>query len=274
MIIVSRDEPGPVEQADVFRALSGRDIVGLVVTADCDLARGKTWGTLHWVPVVSARSYALSSFGVDTLLKSVATEQEALIAAANQLALAPSEPALEDALSAGSVDALVELLGSLQGFSRERIQLLVDMKELLATLPARHSQWNEQTIANVEAMLVRGAVQRGSSRKKLAERLASRLSSPAGDVFLIPQAFAGVAQPAVVLLRFLQTCELVDVAPTIGVARTRGAPYYRVARMLPPYRYDLTRRFAAVFADIGLPDEYDTERKKVAANLKLSWENE
>lgn len=71
------------------------------------------------------------------------------------------------------------------------------------------------------------------------------------------------------LLRFLRETEHASIATQAGLAASGGCAFYRVGTLLPPYRYDMTRRLGAVFSDIGLPENYNLRRQECAKRLAV-----
>lgn len=268
---VTIDSEDEIRQANIFKACEPDDhTVGIVVTADCDLARRKAWDTLTWVPAIPATSYTAAALLFEEARALLSEHRSLVCTAIAQLRTSNKLKMLDRELLEGQIANIEDLSDLIQQPCPAELAndhaLLRDCSAVIEASPPRHGHWSNADIDQLFSAAKRLATRLQRSVNKIVERARSKLTSPPGDVFLLPE-LDGV--PYVVLLRFLREMKTSEVAPTIGIARTRGSPFYRFATLNSPYRYELTRRLGAVFSDIGLPDIY-TERTKAMAQTLSS----
>ena len=240
-----------LSQGDVIVWETAQDFqskAAVVVTADCDLAKGKHWGRITVVPLVPVENY-LEEVYLPKQLALLEGDLATLFAKA-------VHQALEVGVPPPSVDAL----------------------ESLVSLDALPSPWDVSTQAKEAHVLlrhVRGFAKSMTSAKALdgalrlrdpkvkalsASKIGTFLGNPPGDCMVLPQ-FPGLAPGLhVAFLRAIREVRDQDIATKTSEAEPNRAK--RIGRLVPVLRYRLTQMLAQVFSDIGLPDNYEIKLKE------------
>jgi hypothetical protein len=237
----------PLRQGDVLRWPKNTaflEMAGVVVTADCDLARGKHWGRLSVVPV-----FALGDYVEELLAPKLLSKNEQRI-----------------------VQHLARSIGrglALAGGERpsvEAIELLISNHDLPPALAAdasihtlhraiRQGRGWEKYDTNINCLDAALRILNPQLANQLRESIRNNLSSLPGDVMQIPKSEHLPFDPPVAWLRVLR--EVRDDAIALRMSEADSAGGIRVGRLSPVVRYRLTQMLAQVFSDIGLPESFE-----------------
>ncbi len=219
----------------------------VVVTADCDLAKGKHWGRITVVPLVPVGNY-LEEVYLPKQLALLEKELAALFAEAVHQALeVKADPPSDDALeSLVSLDALPSTLDT-----------SARAKQAHALL--RHARGLTKSMTSAKALDDALRLRNPGVKALSASRIGTFLEKPPGDCMVLPQ-LPGLAPGLhVAFLRAMREVRDRDIATkTSEVAPNRAK---RIGRLVPVLRYRLTQMLAQVFSDIGLPDDYEATLK-------------
>jgi len=264
-----RDRSEPLRQGDIFawKADTSYDPwrrFGVLVTADCDFARSKHRDILTYCPILRFNDF-LSTFwlpadtgkAIDKLAKSVS---DRLTPARRQYRPqfdAPVNPSLLPAwLRRRGVSGVLDDIGIPEGERGSLSEPLQILLELLMSITAADTRVRLMALAKARLLTP------SPSEEKMDKMLASiwkdyedRIHSLPGDLFFLNALSPNEQVGYVVYLR-----RLGEIAPNAIATRpieegARGA--VRISRLGTPYRYRLTQKPAAVFADIGLPTDYE-----------------
>lgn len=239
-----------LSQGDVIVWEESQDFqskAAVVVTADCDLAKGKHWGRITVVPMVPVAHYMeevylpkqLALQGPD-LYKMFAKEVHRELQATEEDP--PSDDALESLLS---LEALPASLNA------------SDLPKLHALL--RHARGLTKSMTSAEALDNSLRLLNPNVKALSASRIRTFLDKPPGDCMVLPHLPGLDPGLTVAFLRAMREVRDQDIATkTSEMAKNRAK---RIGRLVPVLRYRLTQMLAQVFSDIGLPDEYEVKLK-------------
>lgn len=240
----------PVQQGDFLHWKTHPDPLyrnSVVVTADCDLARGKHWGKVTVVPVLSVAEYA-EMLVAPRILESLRDRLKSTLLQNLKRATKPQVEPGETTLDANAV-----LLD--ERFS-ETWRDAPDVARCCRVLRDVHGY---QQYASAKECLKDALLALGYAEEELAVRVASQISSPPGDSLVIPTPPSIGFTFGVAWLRALRevrdneiVTKLSDWSPGRGM---------RVARLGPVFRHRMTQKLAQMFSDIGLPDDFEQELK-------------
>lgn len=279
---VAVDSTQPLRQGDIFARTSDPQCqpFGIVVTNDCDIVRDKAWRLLTWVPIVPATSYLASRWAYEELGRlstALKTTLLSAVKAAREKRSAPplSADALDSWLRRLTQSTLADPFALGDDVAAERrlhaqfdrhAEALASFHALLERLPPRHEPWPPEIITQVfETLHLLKVVNTATFKhESLTREIQNALASHPEDVFPLFSVLDSDPDGHVVLLRFLREVDQTTIGLQAGDAIQRGLQYHRVAKLVSPYVYDLTRRLGAVFSDIGLPQPY-TDHKKASA---------
>lgn len=253
-----------LEQLESDSSLSQGDVIlwdqaqdfqskaAVVVTADCDLAKGKHWGRITVVPLIPIKNYLEEIY----LPKQLALQEGELaglfakeVQQALQVDVLPSEDALEPLVSLDDLPVPIN--------TSDRARLVHAL--LRQTRGLTKSMSSAQALD--EALRLRSPDVKALS----ASRIGTFLDKPPGDCMLLPQLSGLDSGLHVAFLRAMREVRDRDIATkTSEVVPGRAK---RIGRFVPVLRYRLTQMLAQVFSDIGLPDQYEIMLKEQRTNF-------
>jgi hypothetical protein len=237
----------PLQQGDVIlwpHASGFLETSGIVVTADCDLARAKHWGRISVVPVFAVHTYVEELLAPKILTKHQPRLMQHFGKAignllANQSGEAPSLDALEQLLGAAHLPVSLAADGQISAIHQILRQL---------------GGWQKYE-SNLECLSSTFAILNLGGNEGMQNNIRSALVTLPGDVMPIPH-FSGL--PFDVSVAWLR---VVREIPEKGIVRKMSdmaaASGIRVGRLSPVVRYRLTQMLAQVFSDIGLPEHHE-----------------
>lgn len=269
-------DASPLRQGDVFEWLTRKDAdpfrqFGVIVTADCDLARAKHQGIISCVPILPLRDY-FRMFHLPRRVKSslsqVGDELVAVVRKAQERMPEFPEPMSKDAalgwVLRETPEGIAKALVIRDEKSVARVSALVDdYKALSASADEGSFQLQLEALAGFRART------RGSIAAKALGEIVGELAQVAetlpGDAFFIGNVADGEGLGHVAYLRMVR--EIQQEAIAIRATELASASAKRVSRMCSPYLYRMTQQLADVFAAIGLPTEYEEQRRSIARSL-------
>lgn len=268
----------PVRQGDVLVSRDPQsgalDEVCLVITADCDISKGKFGRQLACLRVLTVKDYVAKIWAqrkLDKLTKeetkklraqlakwhSMATGKESTLSemAARTWIARVEPPAICDALAVpddGSRKKFLSVLGSY----RDAFGGLDGAGDPLTKLVTFKS-----TLGRTDLNTCRLQTLQQAQQEPLPE-----------DVFLLPALPLAADTPCVVMLR-----EIVGVSSDAVCFRATDATssdsFLRVCRLQPTYKYAVSQAFGILYSRIGLPDEYENRCREVVAGIaSFEWE--
>jgi len=252
MRIEHTDSANQIKQGDFLHWKGATDPFhryAIVVTADCDLSRGKHWGRITVVPVLSVEDYC-THLVAPRILESLKARLTKTLGEEIAIAQrAPSQSANREVASA----ELILLDDEFEAHWTDHPQIVKCCRVLRDIQGAQH-------YSNARDCLKDGLEVLGYNSAALAERVASSLSSPPGDVLFIPAPSILGLDFGVAWLRVVR--EVSDAQLVKKLSEWSPGKAMRVARLGPIFRYRLTQRLAQVFSDIGLPEDYEADLKQ------------
>ncbi|WP_421178615.1 hypothetical protein [Aeromonas enteropelogenes] len=241
----------PLSQGDIILwrdSSASFEKLGIVVTADCDLARNKHWGRVSVVPVLSIDKYFSDLFIPNQLGilegKLIEKFKEHIKHAINENGEDPDKSLISSLIG---LDALPEeILTKGNGKLQELHEVIRESQDL--------SKCND--IMKTYEKALRNLNPKASS----IDRISSFLNSPPGDCMILPP-FSGLESvPHVAYIRMLREIDETNIALKNSDSSTEKGQ--RIGRLMPEIKYRLTQMLAQVFSDIGLPEEYEDLLKK------------
>lgn len=237
-----------LSQGDVIMWSGQRDYMdnaAIVVTADCDLAKGKHWGRVTVVPLIPAPGY-FDQIYLPKQLENLESELLPLFGRAVRSSMAdagdelPTQQVLETLLGLHVLPA-----------SLAKIDNAVKLHSVI-----RRSRGLEK-MESVAATLDQALLLRNPKAKSLSvEKIQTFLDKPPGDCMILPGMEGLHPVIHVAFLRVMRELRDEDIAlKTSQMSEGKGQ---RIGRLAPVVRYRLTQMLAQVFSDIGLPDSYET----------------
>lgn len=220
----------------------------VVVTADCDLAKGKHWGRITVVPLVPVENYLEEVY----LPKQLALLEEDLATLfakeVHQVLDATADPPSGDALeSLVSLDVLPLVLGNSDRAKQAHALL-------------RHARGLTKSMTSAQALDEALRLRSPGVKALSASRIGTFLEKPPGDCMVLPQIPGLDPGLHIAFLRAMREVRDRDIATKTSEVAPNHAR--RIGRLVPVLRYRLTQMLAQVFSDIGLPDDYEAMLKQ------------
>lgn len=223
----------------------------VVVTGDCDLARGKHWGKITVVPVMSIDDYA-HHLAMPRILEAWKGRLNKKLAE-----LIASIRRHDDAVGVASPEDSKNL--DLLILDERFEETWSDSPPIISCCRVLRDLMGAHHFATAKECLTEAGKVLGLAPGELGERVANALANPPGDVIFIPTPESLGFEFGVAWLRVLREVEAANVATKLSQLRQGNA--MRVARLGPVFRYRLTQCLGQVFSDIGLPADYESELK-------------
>lgn len=248
-----------IRQGDVIRridATNGAVTWGVIVTADCDIARRKAGERYTWLEIVSIKAYLEGAWAEDQLRQMI--KKQAKISAEaisgkirkQKLSLDPLQPeSLSKWLSTTTAD---EVLAA--------VSKTVDPKQL-AALQALRLAYGYGTNANALSRFTEASKLLGRTEKNLQDLIREALNSGGGfpDFFVLPELPNTPGLGFVVLLRAVSSLTSGNLFFTEMDARISGKPgeFHRIGRFSDGLRFAITQKLAFLFSRIGMPTTFE-----------------
>jgi hypothetical protein len=261
----------PLRQGDVFQWIDHHNRrpwmnMGIVITADCDIAQKKTYGRLSYIPVISMEDY-LWHFWRPAKFEQIFNDYRMKATKRINTYLQKVDPArkgvTEDAATAWIQRSGAEGLPQEIGI-KDKGQVK-DLQKIIEEFIKIHSLMNTE---EPDMSLLKGCyclknkkAEAHSEPKELALEVQSTIASLPGDIFFLSCVPNCADQGVFAMLRYISQCPVEDIGLTPEEVRFGSAKAKRVARISAPYKYALTQNLAKVFSDIGLPDKYKARLK-------------
>jgi hypothetical protein len=283
---VAVDARSDLQQGDIVEfespVDSGPDILrrwGIIVTADCDLARHKHRGYLSYVPILTVDDY-VSEFLLPKLVEDFLDQRQRGLSKMFrefEKRLGPqhdelSDRALKSWAEAGKVNEIAQFLQLTKAIEIEKMNRPI--AEIRLCLDAKAMSRVDERLT----CLLQLFAARKSPMQALKEEIDKRLLNLPGDAFFLRRLPSGLsAEPEadggyIVYLRLIREIQMNHLAKSYRGTANPLIVATRVGRLGVPYVYRLTQQLAEVFAAIGLPDEYDKERKQISYTLtRAEW---
>lgn len=275
VIKFTKQEPPPPPQS----ALNWSAHLGVIVTANCDLAHRKHGGILSYVPLVPLNVYA-------SLLTIPRIGESAGEGAMSRL---------RDSLPVGRGWPTFERLQEMLWDGRPPDQLrpylptdtrAEDVEKALREVDAcmrwekRHEaahNWQEilESLADLLQDVRTARKQKpGSRAENVQSELRSRIhKSLPGDALFFSSPALSSSGGSIAYLRIIREVPLGSIAISFAQERLNRLSTIarRIGRISPLYLHRLTQQMAAVFTDIGLPTKYETHKDRKLAATFAEW---
>jgi hypothetical protein len=256
-ILISRDpKSGRVEE------------ICIVITADCDISKGKFGRQLACLRIVWLDDYikfAWASRKLDKTLKDETDKIRGQVAKWHTKLLG-----VESTLTSNAVSAWIQRESPDSLCSTLQIPE-TDRKKFIAAVSSYHSAITaieKTTNGNLAKLVAFRSAIRGLELQvchQEALQQAQREALPE-DVFLLPNLPQLGNSAAVVLLR-----EIVGIAGDSVSLRAADAQsndvFLRVGRLLPTFKYAVSQAFGSLYSRIGLPEDYESRCKGAIENI-------
>jgi hypothetical protein len=256
--------PSPtLRQGDVIQFFEEQEDgarLGVVVTANCDIANDKTGGFINYVPVVDLSRYISHHMAPAIVAKLGESAAKKLHGCRENGDPAPSLETLHTIFNESlSAERSTEHLQSTSSYSPSVMTLIGDyMHSLQASNELKACEDFGTAVRVLEGMpqIVRD---RKGARSRTSDDIQTRLLEMPGDSYFLHSPALGMNQGYVALLRFIRVMALETVSVSYS-DRTESHSAARISNLKPIFTHSLVQTMAAVFTPIGIPNEFVLQR--------------
>ncbi|WP_110601519.1 hypothetical protein [Salinicola lusitanus] len=263
-MFVKIDDTEEIRQGDIIRKLNPKtgeaERLGMVITADCDIANKKASERYTWLEIVPMTTYIKGPWAEEQLRKLSKKRSNAICDYLNaqirkqQLGLAAlTHESLRQWLRSNTAEGILtsatgkaptpdsKSLRDLQGFA-----LTVNTDETQSAFNRLKAAW---TLFGVEER-----TQRESIRNALKD------DGGFPDYFVLPELPRQPGFGYVVMLRSMRTIMAFDLYLTEQDARINDHPraFHRLGRLSDGVRFSITQKLAFLFSRIGMPTSFES----------------
>ncbi|HZR15071.1 MAG TPA: hypothetical protein VFC33_17690 [Acidimicrobiia bacterium] len=261
-------DPLPVRQGDVFVFLDEYQgpwaRLGIVVTADCDIALHKHAGILSYVPVLELTEY-LQRFVLPRQLERASTPVLDEVHRRVRELQAERRPEFPDPLADDAIDRWVKEAESARiaddlcvpDDARPSFAELIDLAK--GCLTAGVGDFDTQ-FEMLRTLRGRASRTKRPVGEILWDEIRERVRSLPGDAFFLNALTSTERSGYVAYLRLIREINETEIALRPRDLHMNPIRARRVARLRSPYVYRLTQQLAQVFSAIGLPTDYEDQR--------------
>jgi hypothetical protein len=249
---------------------SGRvEEVCVVITADCDISKGKFGRQLACLRIVHLDDYIQTIWASRKLEKALRDETEKL---RGQVAKWHTRLLGSDSsLSAEALTAWVRredpacMCESLQVRDEDRKKLIAALTSFRNALSSLDSNECSGKLSQYVAFRAASHGQDIHVLRRDVLQQAQKESLPE-DVFLLPSLPQLEGRAAVVMLREVVGIAYEAVCYRAADARTSDR-FLRIGRLQPTFKYAVSQAFGTLYSRIGLPDAYEARCKNAIENI-------
>jgi len=253
-----------VRQGDIIRKLHPEtgeaEKLGIVITADCDIAQRKVGERYTWLEIVPMAAYVEGPWAEEQLRKLSEKRSKAICEYLNgqirkrQLGLAAltHESLVQWLRSKTAEDILASATGQAPAAEGKPLR---DLQGFALTVSADENQSALSRLKAAWALL-------GVEEKNQQESVRNALKAGGGfqDYFVLPELPRQAGLGFVVMLRSMQTIMSPDLYLTEQDARIHDRPYafHRLGRLNDGIRFSITQKLAFLFSRIGMPKTFES----------------
>lgn len=258
------EDTDEVRQGDIIRKLHPKtgeaDNLGIVITADCDIAQKKAGERYTWLEIVPMGAYIDGPWAQEQLRKLSEKRSKAICEHLNG-----QIRKLHHGLTPLTQESLVQWLRSKT--AEEILTTVTGQAPIADSKPLRDLQGFALTVTSCENQSAFGRLQAawtlfGFEEKSQQESVRNAFKDGGGfqDYFVLPELPRQTGLGFVVMLRSMWTIMAPDLYLTEQDARIHNRPdaFHRVGRLNDGIRFSITQKLAFLFSRIGMPKAFES----------------
>ena len=252
-----------VRQGDIIRKLNpktGEATLGIVITADCDIAQRKASERYTWLEIVPMAAYIEGPWAEDQMRKLSEKRSKAICEYLNgqirkqQQGLAPltHESLVKWLRSKTAEEILARVTGKVPTAEDKPLR---DLQGFALTVSADKTESAFRRLKAAWALF-------GIEEKNQQDSVRSAFKDGGGfqDYFVLPELPRQTGIGFVVMLRSMWTIMAPDLYLTEQDARIHDRPdaFHRLGRLNDGIRFSITQKLAFLFSRIGMPKTFES----------------
>jgi hypothetical protein len=253
-----------VRQGDIIRKINARtgemEKLGIVITADCDIAQNKAGERYNWLEIMPMAAYIEGPWASEQLRKLSEKRSQAIREYLNSQ-ICQRKPGLRVLTH----ESLVQWL--LTKSAEEILTITTDQEHAADSKQLRHLKGFALTLnANTNSSAFRRLKEAWTlfdyEEKKQQETVRSAFRDGGGfqDYFVLPELPRQPGLGFVVMLRSIWSLMATDLYLCEQDARIYDRPhaFHRLGRLNDGIRFSITQKMAFLFTRIGMPKTFET----------------
>ena len=259
------DETTDLRQGDIFvyNDDDGKEAYGIIITGDCDISQNKCNGLITTCRIYSAAYHIKNYILKEKCKKQLKTLEERLKSQVNDcgdfevnnddffsdiILLSADELKTRIKPEYTKVEDLINKFAIYKQYMKQLSFCIDDYKRLYLSMnPMSDENWKKQS-------------------DNIRNDIANSFKKLAGDLFYINQIPELDDIGFVVHLRQISTFK----KTAFFLDSHKNKEIFRIAHLNTPYIHSLTQRVGAMFSDIGLSEEYESNRQEILTKLVKS----
>lgn len=253
-----------VRQGDIIRKLNsatgGTEKLGVVITADCDIAQGKASERYTWLEIVPMAAYIEGPWAIEQLRKLSEKRSKGICEYLNgqirklqpDLAALTHESLVQWLRNKTAEEILVSATGKTPAAD---FKMLRELQALSLTVCAEEDQSAFSQLKAAWTLF-------GIDDKKQRENVRDAFNDGGGfqDYFVLPELPRQAGLGFVVMLRSMWTILAPDLYLTEQDARIDDCPnaFHRIGRLNDRIRFSITQKLAFLFSRIGMSKPFES----------------
>lgn len=244
--------------------------IGIIVTADCDIAKGKHGGIISYVPTLKLHDY----WRLFTLPKKIEKAEEGFLKQMySGVKSAWKKKNGESEISNDAIDAMVlssdddqifKLVGIDDGAKDKWSRIFSAYRKAVS----RDSDISLDAMIDLILELKNSISGTNGDPESALKDIELSVGSLPGDAFFMSRIPNEKGEGYVAYLRLVRELNVMQIALIPKDLQRPEVTVKRIAKLKSPFLYRLTQQLAQVFSDIGLPEEYENNRLDVAKIIK------
>lgn len=273
------EDNAPIRQGDIIcrqvREPRGvgrlRYELGVIVTADCDIAQEKMGPFFTYVSIIPATSYLESFWAYEELqklkLKCGSIAQAAIFDADRQRDPSVDRLSLED-LSNWVQRSSPEVIARAVGVQVDRNKQAMQSLEVLSLIGKSKEGPLLETLRSCWSLLGRSSTNQQSAVEAALEQRQMR-----SEYIFVPSIPNCEDRGFVITLRDIRSVPTNDVFGSLLTWRLKANDegMYRLGRFSDAFRYSVAQKLAFLFSRIGLSAEFEAECKRVSQEVSSGY---
>ncbi|WP_411851012.1 hypothetical protein ACLB90_19590 [Stenotrophomonas sp. LGBM10] len=258
------DDADEIRQGDVIRKTDARTgsviALGVVITADCDIAQEKAGGRYNWVEILPMRTYIEGPWATEQLRRLAKKRSKQVLdhlaghIRRNLPGISPiTHESLIEWLRTKSPEEVIESVsGAIPGPGDKQLR---DLKIFNLATATNGAQGAFERLRSAWDLA-------GTSQEDQRNQIGNALKDGGGfqDYFVLPELPNMDGVGFVAVLRSMGTIMSHELFLTERDARIAGqsSEFHRLGRLSDGVRFSITQKLAFLFSRIGMPTTYES----------------
>ncbi len=265
----------PWRQGDIFVSgdLSSIETssIGMILTADCDIAQSKFGGALAYLPILPLGRYVTSEWALDKLASARASKLEEMQGYVNRRRKeldSAATPMTQEGIQRWFLRSAADEIGKILGIDDPKdLRKFSENHHALVVLLAPESPHSFNSPFD-RLCAVREKVNKKNIKGVVDEVTRDLQSEMPMDLFFLPDLprFDSV-KGFLVSLRHVHAIESENLTSSLEAFRENSSRSIRVGRLIDRYKYAITQQFAQLYSRIAKVPGYERRQKEIVLEV-------